>query len=401
MYSVDEALSRILTALRPLGETRLPLLKARGRVLAQPIHAPHDLPPFANSSMDGFALRAADAREPGAILRVTGDLPAGKVAQTPLGAGEAMRIMTGAPLPTGADAVIPYEATNYASMTDPLPQHVTLANAVKVGDSVRPLGEDVRHGDLILEPGRTLRSADIGILAGLGIAEVTVRAAPRVALLSTGDELLEPGEPLQPGKIYDMNSYSIAALLEEAGAEVLYLGIARDTAAQVIARLRPAFEYGADLLLSTGGVSVGAYDPVKEVIEQDGTLNFWKVNLRPGKPLAFGQVRGIPYIGLPGNPVSAMVTFDVFVRPALLKMMGKDPTPDHAEAVTAEPLQSDGRRTYMRVRLEKRNGLLMARTTGTQSSGALSSLVKADGLLIIPEGMTDVPAGTRLPVRLL
>jgi molybdopterin molybdotransferase len=253
---------------------------------------------------------------------------------------------------------------------------------------------------VVLHSGRVLRATDLGVLAGLGILKVKVIRRPVVAILSTGDELLGADQPLAPGKIRDANGYAIAALAMSLGARVLRLGIARDTADDVRARFQRAVDVHADLIISTAGVSVGAYDVVKTVVESLGALDFWQVNMRPGKPLAFGNIDSIPFVGLPGNPVSAVVTFDVFVRPAIEKMAGRPWEAALSEAEVGEPLRSDGRRTYTRVTLRRVEGRLIAYSTGNQSSGVLTSLVYADGLLIIPEGMTDIPAGTRLPVRL-
>jgi molybdopterin molybdotransferase len=233
----------------------------------------------------------------------------------------------------------------------------------------------------------------------MGNPTVRVVRRPRVAILSTGDELLSADAPLTPGKIRDMNGYTISALVQQLGAIPIRLGIARDTADDVRAHLQQALDSRADLILSSAGVSVGAFDVVKSVIDSMGSIDFWKVNMRPGKPLAFGSVGSIPFLGLPGNPVSAMVSFDVFVRPAILKMAGRNWIAATEEAHIAEPLRSDGRQSYIRVTLERTNGKLVAHSTGNQSSGVLSSLVNADGLLIIPAGVTEIHAGTQLPVR--
>lgn len=408
MYAVDEALDRLLSAFAPLSTERIPLDEAMGRTLAADVCADHSLPPFANSSMDGYAVRAADvagaSMDRPVMLTVIADIPAGSVADVPIGPGQAARIMTGSPMPPGADAVIPVEQTDdqpgRLAGARAAPATVNVLAPVQPGDYVRGAGEDVQAGQIVLRAGRALRAADVGVLAGLGIAHVTVIRRPRVAILSTGDELLEVDQPLAPGKIRDANGYTIAALTRALGAEALRLGIVRDTLDDVLAHLRRAIDARADLIISTAGVSVGAFDVVKAAVETLGALDFWKVNMRPGKPLAFGHVAGIPFAGLPGNPVSAMVTFDIFVRPAILKMMGRGWMLPLAEAELVEPLRSDGRRTYARVTLRRAGDRLLARSTGNQSSGVLTSLVNADGLLIIPEGMTDVPAGTRLPVRL-
>lgn len=410
MLTVDEALERVLAGFSELPAETIPVGDALGRVLAEDIRATLDLPPFPNSSMDGYAVRAADItsarRDDPVTLAVIADIPAGSSPQVTVGAGQAARIMTGAPMPAGADTVVPVEETDDAPqpgqdrIAAPPPAQIAIFTAGKPGDYVRPVGEDVRTGQVVLRRGRVLRAADLGVIVGLGVPRIQVVRQPIVAILSTGDELLGVEEALQPGKIRDSNSYTIAALVQGLGAHPVRLGIARDTVADVQSHLQRALDGSADLILSTAGVSVGNFDVVKSVIESLGALDFWKVKMRPGKPLAFGNVKGMPFLGLPGNPVSAMVSFDVFARPAILKMMGRTAQTATAEAELAETMRSDGRQTYVRVSLERLNGKLIAHSTGNQSSGVLTSLVQADGLMIVPEGMKDVPAGSRLPVRL-
>lgn len=409
MYSVDEALEKILQAFALLPAERIPLAQGLGRILAEPITARENLPPFDNSSMDGYALIAADAALASAqnpiTLKVVADIPAGTASDRVISRGEAARIMTGAPLPPGADCVIPIEDTDnppgkFTESGAPLPGTITLFRAVQPGDYVRFAGEDIRPGDLILKKGRVLRPADLGALAGLGVPQVQVIRRPRIAILSTGDELLRADQPLVPGKIRDINSYALAASVLEMGAQVISLGTVPDQLEAVLAKLEEAIRADADLILSSAGVSVGAFDVVKTAMESLGTLEFWKVNMRPGRPLAFGRVGSIPFIGLPGNPVSALITFEVFARPAIRKMQGLSLHPPLHEAETAEDMESDGRRTYARVRLERDQERLIAWSTGTQSSGAIHSMVQAQGLLIIPEGMKHIPTGTKLPVRI-
>jgi molybdopterin molybdotransferase len=413
MLAVDEALERILAVFTRLPAESIPISEGLGRVLAQDIRAQNDLPPFANSSMDGYAVLAADitaaTQNAPVTLKVIADIPAGSAPTVTIRSGQAARIMTGAPMPPGADTVVPVEQTSDAPrgmqgedrLAAPPPEQIAIYQPTKTGDYVRPVGEDVRSGQLVLREGRVLRAADLGVLAGLGFSHIQALRQPIVAVLSTGDELLDVDQPLTPGKIRDMNGYTITALVEGLGAKAVRLGIARDTAEDVRAHLQQAVDSHADLILSTAGVSVGAFDVVKTVIDSMGALGFWKVRMRPGKPLAFGNVRGIPFLGLPGNPVSAMVSFDVFARPAILKLAGRSWHSATTEAEVADLLRSDGRQSYIRVSLERVNGRLFARSTGNQSSGVLTSLVNADGLLIVPEGITEVPAGARLLVRLL
>lgn len=406
--SVETALAHILERMELLAAERVALEQVLGRVLAEDIFSAVDLPPFANSSMDGYAVRAADvsqaASDQPVRLRVVLDIPAGSFPQGAVNPGEAARIMTGAPMPAGADAVVPVEQTDSrwrAGSETQLPDQVAIYRAVQAGDYVRPAGEDVHAGQLVLRRGTVLRPQDAGMLAALGQAVVPVARQPRVAIVSTGDELVDAGDPLGPGQIRDSNSHTIAGLVAAYGGLPLRQPIARDTLDAVRAMFQQALAQQPDVIISSAGVSVGTFDVVRTVLDELGEVQFWRVNVRPGKPLAFGQVQGVPFFGLPGNPVSAMVTFDVFVRPALLKLTGRTDDAVTVRAVTGEDLRSDGRRSYLRVRLTRENGRLMAQTTGTQSSGALMSMVLADGLLIIPEDLTFVPAGSELSVRLL
>jgi molybdopterin molybdotransferase len=405
MLSVAEARARILEHFRPLAAETIPLAEASTRALAHDIVAAQPLPPFANSSMDGYAVRvrevAAASREQPVMLTVSGDIPAGAPMPPPLALGTTMRIMTGAPVPEGAEAVIPVEDTDdRRDHSGALPPPVVkFFKGTALGTNIRPVGQDVRAGQTVLRAGTVLRAAQVGVLAGLGYAEIAVHRQPLVAILSTGDELCEIGETPRPGQIRDTNSYTLAASAAHYGGRALRLGIARDRADEVRARLLAAVEAGADLILSSAGVSVGAYDVVKEVVEAEGALDFWRVRMRPGKPLVFGHVRGVPFFGLPGNPVSALVTFEVFVRPVILKMGGRvQLDKPEVKAVLLEPLQSDGRESYLRVTLEKRGEGYAARSTGDQGSAVLTSLVRANGLLIVPEGVREVRAGETLPV---
>jgi molybdopterin molybdotransferase len=408
LLNVEQALERVLQNIQPLAPETAELSASLGRVLADDITAETNLPPFPNSSMDGFAVRAEDIRdatkENPARLNVSMDIPAGTAPEKTLKPGEAGRIMTGAPMPDGADAVIPVEDTDISwtpGDDSALPPQVSIFRSVKSGDYVRPIGEDIRLGEQIVAAGTVIRAEEIGILAALGRPHVFVGRQPRVAILSTGDELLEVDQPLARGKIRDSNSYALEALVSGCGAIPIRIPIARDTLDDVRRRFRQALDHKPDVILSSAGVSVGAFDVVRTVIDEMGSVDFWRINLRPGKPLAFGQVGGVPFFGLPGNPVSAMVTFDVFVRPVLLKLGNR---PDNARMVTAvlaESLHSDGRRSYLRVKLTQENGQYIARMTGTQSSGALSSMLLADGLLIVPENITQASAGDTFQVRLL
>ncbi|MCC7361616.1 MAG: molybdopterin molybdotransferase MoeA [Anaerolineales bacterium] len=404
MLSVSEARARILEHFSPLPAETVPLAAAARRVLAADLAAPHDLPPFANSSMDGYAVRSAEA-VPGASLPVSADVPAGAGLPAPLAVGTAARIMTGAALPSGADAVVPVEDTDDRRERpgEPPPARVTINTAPVAGANVRPVGQDLRAGQPVLAAGAPLGPSALGLLAALGYAQVPVYRRPSVAVFSTGDELRPVDVPLGPGQIHDTNGYTLAAAIEQYGGQALRLGIVGDQLAAVRAALLAAKEHGADLILSSAGVSVGAYDVVKAAIELDGVLNFWRVRMRPGKPLAFGHVHGVPYFGLPGNPVSALMTFEVFARPALLKLAGRrhwDKLAVHA--ALADPLESDGRETYLRVVVARwPGGGYVARTAGNQGSAVLSALARANGLLILPEGVTRAQPGDQFTVWLL
>lgn len=406
--TVADALALVLDGVILLPGERVPLLDALGRVLAEPVVAFDSLPPFANSSMDGYALRAADSENASAetpvALNVVADIAAGAVSDVILTPGTAARIMTGAPMPSGADAVIPVEDTNepWRDAERPLPDTVLIYRSVQSGDYVRHIGEDIQAGQEVMAPGHLIRPQEIGVLASLGVSHVQVRRRPRVGVLSTGDELIDVEAPLAPGKIRNSNSYAQAAQVIVLGAELVSLGVARDTEDQVRAKLQVGLDAGVDLLVSSAGVSVGAYDVVKAVLEREGNVNFWRVRMRPGKPLAFGSYHGVPFLGLPGNPVSAMVSFERFVRPAIRKMAGHTALDRPQVTVTVqEKLSSDGRESYVRARVTRTAQGYLAVSTGSQGSHVMTSLVKANALVIIPEGVTMVSAGDQLQAMML
>jgi molybdopterin molybdotransferase len=399
MLSVQEALARVLAAIPVLGSETVPLPSGLGRVLAEGIVAARDLPPWDNSAMDGYALRAADTTAAGADrparLQVLGEIPAGAVAGRAVGAGETYRILTGAPMPPGTDAVIPQEEVGRDGPVLVVPR------AVPVGLFVRLRGEDIRTGDPVLVPGTVLTPAALGVLAALGRPLVRVHQRPRVAILSTGDELVDLDGALGPGQIRNSNTYTLAAQVQEAGGVPVNLGIARDSREDLEARVR--WGLPADMLVSSAGVSVGDRDFVREVMEKLGAeLDFWKVSMRPGKPLTFGRLNGRPFFGLPGNPVSSMVTFELFVRPALRRMAG-DPRlfRPRATAWMGEVLDNPGiRQGYLRVRLDQEGGRLVARSTGEQGSGILRSMLLADALAVVPPD-TRLEPGQPIEVILL
>jgi molybdopterin molybdotransferase len=403
LLTVAEALALVLSRVAPLDEERVPLLDALGRVLATPVVAADSLPPFANSSMDGYAVRADDlagaAAQAAVSLRVVADIAAGRPSDVAITPGAAARIMTGAPLPEGADAVVPVEDTDepWRERDRPLPERVAIRRAVGRGDYVRYPGEDIRVGQTVLTAGHVVRPQEIGVLASLGVERVAVVRRPRVGVLATGDELIDVGAPLSPGKIRNSNGYAQAAQVRALGGEAIPLGVAGDREEAVRARLDAGVAAGADLLVSSAGVSVGAYDVVKAVLDQAGGVAFWRVRMRPGKPLAFGAYRGVPFLGLPGNPVSAMVSFERFARPAILKMAGRQELErPSVAAIVLEELHSDGRESYLRAVVSRDARGYVATTTGSQGSHLMTSLVQANALLIVPEGVTAVAAGTTL-----
>jgi molybdopterin molybdotransferase len=399
MLSVEEAQAQLLAAISVLGTEDTPILEALERVLARDAHADIDLPPFTNSAMDGFAVMAADTTgaspETPRYLPVRGSIAAGDPGTTPLAPGSAVRIMTGAPVPPGADAVIPVEQTR------PAANGVDLLDSVTTGASIRHAGEDVRRGQLVLEAGAVLRPGELGLLASLGFARVPVHARPVVAILSTGDELVDIGSIPGPGQIRNSNATMLAAQVLRAGAVPRLLGIARDTRDAVNAALDAG--RGADLFISSGGVSVGDFDVVKQVIAERGGVDFWRVNMRPGKPVAFGRIDGVPLLGLPGNPVSAFVTFELFARPVLRKMAGHRLLLRQPISVVVDDRvpSAQARRHYARAFARWEHDCWHATTTGAQESHLLRSTVAANALVMVPEHGSDLSPGDLAQALLL
>ncbi len=401
---VKQALEKVLALFETLPAETIPLAQASGRILAENVVAHDSLPPFDNSGMDGYALKAADtsgANERNPVsLRVIGEVAAGSVFDGTLRRGEAVRIMTGAPIPDGADAVIRIEDTGekYEDAQRPLPDLVSIKAEIGPANAIRYAGSDLRAGQMILAAGRKIRPQEVGVLASLGVPQVPVIRRPKVAILATGDELIPVEEALVPGKIRNSNGYAQAAQIEALGAEAIRLGVAKDTPEDLRDKLQAGLDANVDLFISSAGVSVGVYDVVTDVLQKGGDINFWKVRMRPGKPLAVGRYSGIPYLGLPGNPVSAMVSFERFARPAILKMAGyKNLDRPTRTVLFREPIKSDGRETYVRAIIRRQpDGTLTAISTGDQGSHVMTSLVKANGLVIIPEGMREVLPDTEL-----
>ena len=395
MLSVEDALEQILSRIKPLGTELVEVLAALGRVLAEPVVSRLELPPWPNSSMDGYAIRSEDTRGGSAELAVVGRIVAGALPPRPLRAGETMRIFTGAPLPEGADAVVPQEDVDADGARIAVPRRVD------AGAHVRPAGEDIRAGDVVVGPGHVVGPAEIGLLATLGYTRARVYRRPRVAILSTGNELADLGTEPGPGQIPNTNTYSLMAQVLEAGGEPMSLGVVPDRLEAIVERLR--WGRAADVLVSSAGVSVGELDLVREALTQCGAeLHLWKVAMRPGKPITFGSIEGRPVFGLPGNPVSAMVTFELFVRPALRRMQGCRAVERPRIVVPARESIANpgGRRGYLRVTLARDGGDYGARLTGGQGSGILRSMVLADGLAVVPPNTTVAP-GERVEVIVL
>lgn len=400
----SEALARILSGVRPLAPEERPLLEALGSVLAEDVASPVDLPPWDNSAMDGFAVRAADVA--GAsdaaprVLRVVDDVPAGHFSRRPVGPGEAIRVMTGAPVPAGADGVVRVEHTDGGKGIGTAAGTVAIRSDVDAGRNVRPRGEDVRAGDVVLHAGTVLRGPELAVAAAVGRARLPVVRRPVVAVLASGDELVpvEGFDEVRAGRrIVSTNSYALAAQLAESGMEARMLGIARDTPESLREHLERAA--GCDAVVTTAGISVGEHDHVVRVLEEMRTeVDFWRVRIRPGSAMAFGHVGalgGIPWFGLPGNPVSTMVTFELFVRPALLRMSGHARIfPPVVEAEMRDGYAARGELTHFpRVRLAREaDGSWAARLTGAQGSGVATSMAAADGLAIVPAGTEARPA---------
>jgi molybdopterin molybdotransferase len=415
MISVEEALEKVLSYVDVLEPETKPILDCLGQVLAEDIYSTIDIPPLDNSAMDGYALRAEDTRGASEAspryLVVIGEVAAGSLPTTKLKPGTAIRIMTGAPLPDGADTVVRFEDTDEVkrkSSGGDLSQ-IGILCQVKKGLNVRCRGEDIAKGDLILRKGTVLRPQEIGVLASLGRPKALVIRRPVVAILATGDELIAVDQTLAPGKIYDSNTYTIAAGVSRYGGVPKILGIGRDSVQALTEKIEEGLD--ADMLITSGGVSRGDYDIVKDVLAEHGQIGFWTVCMKPGKPLAFGvikKMRGgkekkVPHLGLPGNPVSSMVTFEQFARPAILKMMGKQSLakPTIRAIIDDDVENSDGRRLFVRVAITKRGGQYHASITGPQGSGILTSMAKADGLAVIPESSKGVKAGDMVEVQML
>ena len=404
MISVEQALEKVLSYVDVLEEEERPILDCLGQVLAEDVYASFNVPPLDNTAMDGYAVRSIDTkgatRQSPRVLRVIDTVTAGSISKYEVKPGTAIRIMTGAPIPKGADSVVRFEDTD-ESLREGTFTEIGILREIEVGSAIRRAGEDIAQGSIVLRQGTVLRPSEIGVLASLGRSTVKVIRRPLVAILATGNELVNINQPLTPGKIYNSNTYSVAALVIRYGGVPKILGIALDSENSLATKLSMALN--SDMLITTGGVSMGDYDVVKDILAKEGEIAFWQVRMKPGKPLAFGRIKGIPHLGLPGNPVSSMVTFELFARTAILKMMGKkNLTKPTIEAIIENPVvNSDGRRIFARAVVEKRDGQYFARLTGPQGSGILTSMSLANGLVIVPEDKARVAAGDVVQVMML
>jgi len=415
MVSVEEALEKILSYVEVLEPEEKPILDCLGQVLAEDIYSTIDIPPLDNSSMDGYAVRAEDSygasKSSPKNLTVVGEVAAGSMPTAEIEPGTAIRIMTGAPLPEGADAVVQFEDTDEASRKSShgnLSQ-IGILRQVEKGLNVRYRGEDIARGVLVLKQGKVLRPSELGALASLGHSTARVIRRPIVAVLATGNELIDIDQPLTAGKIHNSNTYTIAAQILRYGGIPKILGIGRDSLQALSGKIDEGLS--SDMLITSGGVSLGDYDIVKEVLAKRGEIALRTVCMKPGKPSAFGVIKKVdggeekrvPHLGLPGNPVSSMVTFEQFARPAILKMLGRQnfAKPTIQAVIEEDVINDDGRRMYARAIVTRREGKYYVRLTGPQGSGILTSMAEANGLAIVPENTEGVKAGDTVQVQML
>lgn len=398
MVNTAEALGIILQAVESLGSLTVSLPRSLGYAIAEDVIAAEDVPRFDNSAMDGYAVRSVDVQNAPVVLEIVGEIAAGTVSTRSLEAGQSISIMTGAKIPGGCDAVVQHEWTDRVDDS-----HVNILRKVSSGHNIRKAGDDIGAGSVLLERGKTIRPQEIGVLASLGKRFVKIVRPVRVAVLATGNELVELDKPLPDGKIRNSNAYVLQALVQQCGGECINLGIAHDERSELREKIAEGLK--ADVLITSGGVSIGKYDLVIEVLKEVGVdIRFWKVNIKPGMPLLFGVRSGHYVFGLPGNPVSTMVTFLKFVKPALLKLMGHQ-TLDASLKVHAtlqhEITKSDGKRHFVRGILESQNRALTVRSTGSQASNVLSSLTMANCLIILPEEKSHFNKGEEVEIELL
>lgn len=400
MISLEQAQESILSAINlNMDEEEIDLLAARGRVLAEDVIATFNIPPSACSAMDGFAVMADDIAQADitmpVTLRVIGEVAAGQIPSVKLWSGEAVQIMTGAPIPEGTEVVVPVEDTRVEQ------DRVRILRRCAKGKNIRARGEDISQGDSVLKQGTWLRPVHIGLLASLGKNKVKVSVRPKIAILATGNELLEPGQPHQQDKIYSSNHYALASQVTQSGAEPVLLGIAPDNKEDLKELLARGLEY--PILITSGGVSMGKYDLVKDVLEELGVkIKFWKVAIKPGKPTLFGTYNNNLVFGLPGYPVASMLCFEHFIRPGIAKILGSAYSPQQVEAVLEEDLRcKTGRKQFLRAHLRNQEGTNYVSCLKTQGSGILSTLSKANCLLIVPPDKDFIAAGQKVTVQLL
>ncbi|MBC7360991.1 MAG: molybdopterin molybdotransferase MoeA [Candidatus Aminicenantes bacterium] len=403
MISYEEAKKLVLENVVILGKEKISLDKAWGRVAALPVKSKIAVPPFRNSAVDGYAVRSQDTAESQGIVRLKllAEQPAGEYFRKKLGKGQTLKVMTGAPVPAGADAVVPREEVEERD------GWIVIRREIKKGENVREAGEDVQKGQKIIAPGTLLRTPHLGLLAACGCHQVTVYRKPRVAVLITGNELCQPGQPLKPGKIYDSNSTTLKALLRSSGVEIVSLRLVKDNLKTLMAAMKKASEK-SDLIITSGGVSVGDYDLVKEAAQKLGAKQiFWKVAQKPAKPLAFYALkkgrRTVWIFGLPGNPGAVMISFEEYVRPFIKKISGRsDFLPEEIEARLTQPVKKKrGRLNFLRVKLNKSDQGWLATPCGPQESGIISSLTKTEGLALIPAEADFLEAGSPVKVHLV
>ena len=398
MKPLAAARREVLSAMRLLPVLEVPLDRAQGLALASDVIAPHAVPSFANSAMDGYAVRVADVADPPVELHISEDVPAGHVASGSVRPGSVIKIMTGAPIPEGAEAVVKVEDT------EPVPGgRVRIMASVPMGTAVRPAGGDLAEGQLVMPAGVRLGPVHLGVLATIGVSAPQVRRRARVAVLSTGDELFPAdAQSLPPGGIRDSNRPLLKGLLSDVGVEIVDMGIIPDQEDRLRAALKEA-SAAADVTVTSGGVSMGEYDLVKQVLSSLGDVGLWKVAMQPAKPFAFGLIHGTPLFGLPGNPVSALVAFEQFVRPSLLKMMGARALfRPRVPAVAGHSLRTNPEKTvFVRVVVDLEGGRMVARSSGGQGSNVLSAAAVANGMAVVPRGVASVGEGEPVAVEML
>lgn len=393
MRPLAEVQREILGSVSPLPDLEVATSEALGLALAAHLPAPHDVPPFTNSAMDGYAVVASDLAEAPTRLEVIEEVAAGHVARSTVVSGTAIKIMTGAPVPSGADTVVRVEDT---AMEGSL---VTVNVSPEPGENVRPAGGDLARGEVVFPAGTRLTPHHLGVLTSLGVASPLVHRRPRVAVLSTGDEVMSTGERLGPGKIHDSNRPQLISLLEELGAEVIDLGIVPDSPSELQSALAAGAER-SDVLLSSGGVSMGEHDVVKEVLAATGDVSVWQVAIKPAKPLAFGWVHDKPFFGLPGNPVSVVVSFELFARPALLKMMGASHVfrPRVGGVLGADVGTDPAKQVYLRMIVDYRTWT--AHPAGGQASNQLTALARSNAFGVVPVGVAELTAGSAIELEM-